>query len=500
MIQSGLMEWCGPNLRTICTMQIERQIVPALTPVRLNHGSFLQINIHFEEVEEYAAFYQKRVWTKLPNPHVSDLCCGEAGFGQISTSHGEPNPGCSPALETYMSTGETGPSWAGGGEQAATNDNGNSSPGSPSNNEGSEYTGSYEESSGSDFDPDNYGWNDELPEGLVKVACFKRGPMHQSEPILAIVSMRNEDDLHDHLATLYRMPAHFIKGIISVAPEPAFAVENGAWPIIVEQTQDRYDPMTQKLVVIQADYYYSRANAGDVATQWRVAILPHSSSRSEVIAATDALNYCEALVDGRCLVWHRNELWPQQGPDHIVRNGDLLRVAIPPIDEEMCESTWIRVQDTYDAGRLVGFPPSGSEDEHQELTPQSSVTGLRSSSNSAATDWDSDMQDHLSRALPAGGFFPNTNQSGSVAIRPADLPNHRSNRHQPGETGPEGTTNFYPEETWIGLNARAHLGTNLLRAWDDGRFCDSDAHYVSSGVSLWSYPHKTILVHFSVPS
>lgn len=215
-----------------------------------------------------------------------------------------------------MSTGETGPSWAGGGGQAATNDNGNSSPGSPSNNEGSEYTGSYEESSGSDFDPDNYGWDDELPEGLVKVACFKRGPMHQSEPILAIVSMRNEDDLHDHLATLYRMPARFIKGIISVAPEPAFAVENGAWPIIVEQTQDRYDPMTQKLVVIQADYYYSRANAGDVATQWRVAILPHSSSRSEVIAATDALNYCEALVDGRCLVWHRNELWPQQGPDH----------------------------------------------------------------------------------------------------------------------------------------------------------------------------------------
>ena len=51
-----------------------------------------------------------------------------------------------------------------------------------------------------------------------------------------------------------------------------------------------------------------------------------------------------------------------------------------------------------------------------------------------------------------------------------------------------------------GPKCEGHLGTNLLRTWDDDRFCDSDAHYVSSGVSLWSYPHKTILVHFSVLS
>lgn len=240
---------------------------------------------------------------------------------------------------------------------------GRGSPGGSSINEGSDYTSSYDESSGSDFDPERYGWDDELPEGLVKVACFKRGPMHASDPILSIVSMRNKDDLHDHLATLYRMPARFIKGIIHVAPEPTFAVEHRAWPIIVEQTQDRYDVLTQKLVVLQVEFYYSQANAGDIATQWRVVILPHLSSRADVIAATDDLNYCEALADSRCLVWHQGELWPQQGPNHIIRDGDLIRVAVPPIDEDMIESTWIRVQDTYDAGRLVGFPPDGSGDE-----------------------------------------------------------------------------------------------------------------------------------------
>lgn len=186
------------------------------------------------------------------------------------------------------------------------------SPGSSSINEGSDDTDSYEETSGSDFDPERFGWDDELPEGLVRVACFKRGPMHASDPILSIVSMRNEDDLHDHLATLYRMPAHFIKGILHVAPEPTFAVEHQAWPIIVEQTQDRYDVTTQKLVVLQAEFYYSQANAGDMATQWRGALLPLFSSRAEVIAATDALNYCEALADSRCLVWHHGELWPQR--------------------------------------------------------------------------------------------------------------------------------------------------------------------------------------------
>ena len=41
----------------------------------------------------------------------------------------------------------------------------------------------------------------------------------------------------------------------------------------------------------------------------RVVILPNVASRIDVIAATDALNYCEALADSRCLVWHRRELW-----------------------------------------------------------------------------------------------------------------------------------------------------------------------------------------------
>lgn len=416
----------------------ETSIVPALTPVILNHGSLLEVHIHFEEVQEHIALYQKRVWTKSPNPHVLDRCCGAADFGQVSASDVEQSPECCPAFRTHAGAGDIRAPETGDQRSAEASGSGQDSPGSSSINEGSDYTGSYDESSGSDYDPSNYGWDDELLEGLVKVACFKRGPTHASDPILAIVSMRNEDDLHDHLATLYRMPARFIKGIISVAPEPAFAVENGAWPIIVEQTQDRYDPTVQQLVVLQADFYYSRANAGDMATQWRVAILPQLCSRNEVIAATDALNYCEALAEGRCLVWRRNELWSQQGPDHVIRSGDLLRVAIPPIDEDMCESTWIRVQDTYDAGRLVGFPPENSDEEYRGLTPRSSLTGLRSSSHSAASDWDNDMQDHITETTEENQQ-QHEHQSQFYVGRPTE------------EAGSLGVTNLYPEEVWIGL-------------------------------------------------
>ena len=36
-----------------------------------------------------------------------------------------------------------------------------------------------------------------------------------------------------------------------------------------------------------------------------------------------------------------------------------------------------------------------------------------------------------------------------------------------------------------GQNAKAHLGANLLRIWDDGCFYDSEAYSVSNCVDLW---------------
>lgn len=403
LIQSGLREWCGPDLRTTCNLHTEGRITPPLSPIRIQAGSLLEVYIHFNAIEEtdedHTALFQTRARASSPNPHVLDLCCGADEYARVTSlqfwrrSQRETKPKAHAENDGTASSSAHPPS------QPANRGNSQSDSGSYDESV-SRTPNSDEDSSGSEYDPGRYDWTDELPHGLVKVACFKRGPDHQSDPILSIVSMRNEDDLHDHLATLYRMPARFIKGIIFVAPEPTFATEHGAWPIIVEQTQDRHDTTTQKLVVIQAEFYYSRANAADVATQWRVVILPHLASRNEVIAATDALNYCEALADGRCLVWHHGSLWPQQEHQHIISDGDLIRVAIPPIDEDMCESTWIRVQDTYDAGRLVGFPPENSDEEQRDPTPRSSVTGLRSSSISNESGWDSDMQDYLELSSP----------------------------------------------------------------------------------------------------
>ena len=66
-----------------------------------------------------------------------------------------------------------------------------------------------------------------------------------------------------------------------------------------------------------------------------------------------------------------------------------------------------------------------------------------------------------------------------------------------GDTAPE---EHPPRMHWEllssvqGQNAKAHLGANLLRIWDDGCFYDSEAYSVSNCVDLWSYPHKTSLV------
>ena len=402
LLQSGLREWCGPDLRTTCNLHIEGRITPPLSRILIQPGSLLEVYIHFNAIEEteeeHTALFQTRARASSPNPHVVDLCCGAEEYVRATSLQPKISRSRKPQPRTHAENDRTASSSAHPTGQTANRGSSQSSSGNSDEYSDSRTSHHDEDSSGSDFDPGSYGWDDELPHGLVKVACFKRGPT--TDPILSIVSMRNEDDLHDHLATLYRIPAQFIKGIVFVAPEPTFATENGAWPIIVEQTQDRHDVTTQKLVVIQAEFYYSQANAADVATQWRVVILPHLATRSEVIAATDALNYCEALADGRCLVWHRSELWPQQGPAHIISDGDLIRVAIPPIDEDMCESTWIRVQDAHDAGRLVGFPMGSSDEEQRELTPRSSLTGLRSSSVSDASDLGSDMQDQFPPSSP----------------------------------------------------------------------------------------------------
>ena len=211
----------------------------------------LEIFIHFGEVEsDVVTLVQRHSQALPPNPQ---------------------NPGGRiPAPRAHADAEGSNPNGRHGQGHATSSNSGN---GQSDESDAPSNSGSEDETSGSDFDPDNYGWDDELPQGLVKVACFKRGPSHESDPILAIVSMRHEEDLHDQLATLYRMPARFIKGILFVAPSPDFAEEHGAWPIIVEQTQDRHDPTTQKIVVLQVDYYYSQASAGDQATQWRVVIL-----------------------------------------------------------------------------------------------------------------------------------------------------------------------------------------------------------------------------------
>ena len=51
LIQCGLSEWCGPELRTTCNLHVEKRVMIPLSPVPLQSGSLVEIFVHLGDVE-----------------------------------------------------------------------------------------------------------------------------------------------------------------------------------------------------------------------------------------------------------------------------------------------------------------------------------------------------------------------------------------------------------------------------------------------------------------
>ena len=51
LVQCGLSEWCGPELRTTCNVHVEKRVMIPLSPVPLQSGSLVEIYIHMGDVE-----------------------------------------------------------------------------------------------------------------------------------------------------------------------------------------------------------------------------------------------------------------------------------------------------------------------------------------------------------------------------------------------------------------------------------------------------------------
>ena len=51
LVQCGLSEWCGPDLRTTCNLHVEKRVMIPLSPVALQTGSLVEIYIHMGEIE-----------------------------------------------------------------------------------------------------------------------------------------------------------------------------------------------------------------------------------------------------------------------------------------------------------------------------------------------------------------------------------------------------------------------------------------------------------------
>ena len=251
---------------------------------------------------------------------------------------------------------------------------GPNNPGSSSSSDGS--SDSSADSSGSEFNPQSYEWDDELPYGLERVSTFLHG---RSQPISDIYSLRSEDEFYRDLAWDWGINQDSIDSVINVVPPPPFAVQYNSWPFIVETVTDRLDKVHQKMAVIQIEYHQHEANDHDTEFEYRVAVLPSFISRDNVLDECDALNYCKMMVSDRCLIWHNNVPWKLQEGGHALRDGDFLRVAIPPLEEAHENTTGCVFDSVGDAGRSdreisVGdyiFAPIGSPIDSSELSPLS---------------------------------------------------------------------------------------------------------------------------------
>lgn len=83
LLQRGLREWCGPDLRTTCNLHVEKQIAVPHRPVLYRTGSIVEIYVHINEVENHdggISLRQIQASRRSSIPHVNDRCCGLDGL------------------------------------------------------------------------------------------------------------------------------------------------------------------------------------------------------------------------------------------------------------------------------------------------------------------------------------------------------------------------------------------------------------------------------------
>jgi len=262
---------------------------------------------------------------------------------------------------------------SGGLDYAMHNDGGGGPSGSNASSSPTSHS-SYEETSGSEFDPGNYGWNDELPDGLFRTTSFRHevdGAKH------CILSMRDRDYFIEQLAWVWGVNTNDIVDTINVHPPPDFVAMEDSWPIIVEMQDDRIDPVNQKLVIRQVKYHNSPQAEHGETVEVSVMLVSTTSSRSEILAEAEVLNYCETRITSRCLVWHNHDRWKEQDPPRVLRDGDLISIEIPPASDRESASTWSLVQDFYDGGLTVSLAaddPTAQRDLHENFANSRSTT------------------------------------------------------------------------------------------------------------------------------
>ena len=264
-----------------------------------------------------------------------------------------------------------------------------------------------EESSFEESDsPDEYDWDADLPHGLQRIATFRLGA---EVPLMSIASMRTQEDFYNHLSALWRLQVRYIEDAIIVHPVPPFAAEQGCWPYIVEAVADRIDKVNQKLVVAQIDFHQTTVSARPTSSEWSVLLLPATASRNDVLAEAEIEEFCEHTVEHRrCLLWHHNQLWPEQDGPHAIQDGDFLHIAVPPRNDDALESTAIEALEAYEGAHSPGR--DYSNDGEVETLPDPGELPVRSHGDS--------------------------NSRGGDDAAPSDA---------------RGPTNLYPEEVWIAM-------------------------------------------------
>eukprot|EP00435_Cladocopium_sp_Y103_P037744 s657_g10.t1 len=156
---------------------------------------------------------------------------------------------------------------------------------------------------------------------------------HLQEPVqLAVISWNRYDAMLRDVATVLRIPLDTLHSLYPLTCRPP-NIPTEIEPLLVRFEDEMPDDGSQVLCLVDFEIHAQQGeiNFATTPTLRRAAFpLSRVATRYQVLQDLAVDDYC-SIENDRCLVFHQHQGWPLQSDESkILRNGDFLKIVIPP--------------------------------------------------------------------------------------------------------------------------------------------------------------------------